>query len=70
MEMESNRCVGCKWRTPAKLGGQGIVCFQKDGKCPDWAIKWALNYGKTWWNHTPRPRKSMTDEELLETMRL
>ena len=39
-----DRCVGCKWRTPRQFGGQGIMCFQKDGSCPDWAIKWALQY--------------------------
>ena len=86
--MESNRCVGCQWRTPIKMDGRGILCLQKDGKCPDWAVKWALRYGNTsrqaqlWaceqlgepkrsrWSHTPKPRESMTDEELLETMRL
>lgn len=63
-----SRCVGCKWRTPLKLGGQGIVCTQKNGTCPDWAIQWALQYTL---NGHGKPRKSfVNDEELLETMRL
>jgi len=63
-----DRCVGCKWRTPIEFGGQGILCFEKDGKCPDWAIKWALHYRK---NVVGKPIKSFTsDEELLEALRL
>ena len=66
--MESNRCVGCQWRTPIKMGGQGIICRQHDGKCPDWAIQWALRYLK---DGHGRPIKSFTsDEQLVETMRL
>ena len=68
--MESNRCVGCQWRTPVKLGGQGFICHQHDGKCPEWAVKWALRYGKVRWNHSTDSRKSLTEEELLEAMRL
>ena len=63
-----NRCVGCQWRTPQKFGGKGILCLQKDGKCPQWAIDWALRYSK---NGQGKPRKSfVTDEDLLEALRL
>ena len=63
--MESNRCVGCQWRVPVKMGGQGIICHQHDGKCPNWAIKWAIRYGKI-----QHHKGSTTEEDLLETMRL
>jgi len=63
-----DRCVGCKWRVPIELGGQGIICTQKNGECPDWAIQWALRYRG---NSSGKPRKSFaTDEDLLEAMRL
>lgn len=63
-----NRCIGCQWRTPLKFGGQGIICLQKDGKCPDWAVNWALWYSR---NGYGKPRKSfVTDEDLLEALRL
>ena len=63
-----NRCIGCQWRTPQRFGGQGIICSQKDGKCPDWAVTWALRYSR---NGSDEPRKSfVTDEDLLEALRL
>ncbi len=63
-----NRCIGCQWRTPREDGGKGIRCFQNDGKCPDWVIKWALRYSL---NGHGKPRKSFaTDEDLLEALRL
>lgn len=66
-KMANQRCTGCKWRTPHRLGGQGTICLQKDGKCPEWAIKWALRYGKA----GLRPAKVFrSDEQLLERMRL
>lgn len=62
-----DRCTGCEWRIPLKLGGQGIVCFQKNGKCPRWAVDWALKYGK----YRGKPLKAFnTDEQLLEVLRL
>ena len=63
-----NRCVGCKWRTPHEFGGQGIMCLQDNGKCPNWAIQWALRYTK---NMNGKPIKSFaSDEALLEALRL
>lgn len=63
-----SRCIGCRYRTPRKLGGDGILCLQKDGKCPSWVIQWALSYRK---NTNGKPIKSFTnDEELLEALRL
>ena len=62
------RCTGCRWRIPIKLGGEGIRCLQKNGSCPEWAIKWALYYTK---NNHGKPIKSFTcDEALLEALRL
>ena len=62
------RCIGCQWRIPIKLGGAGIVCTQNDRSCPEWAVIWALRYTK---NKFGKQRKSfVTDEELLEAMRL
>lgn len=62
-----DRCVGCRWHTPRKYGGQGIYCDTGD-KCPDWVIAWALSYSK---NGSGKPRKSFaTDEALLEALRL
>ena len=57
-----NRCVGCQWRTPKEFGGQGIICLQKDGKCPEWVIKWTLSY--------LLGTKNPTEEQLLEANRL
>ena len=65
-----NRCVGCKWRTPQKYGGQGIICKPSENgeKCPSWVIEFALCYSK---NSHGKPRKSFTsDEQLLEALRL
>ena len=63
-----DRCIGCRWRTPKKFGGDGILCFQKDGKCPTNIIQWALRYTL---NGHGKPRKSFAnDEELLEALRL
>ena len=65
--MDSKRCIGCQWRTPIRFGGQGIVCRLKDDQCPDWAIKWAIRYGKS----PLRPTKVFrSDEQLLERLRL
>ncbi len=55
------RCVGCRWRIPQKLGGEGILCERRDGECPEWAVQWAVNYlGKS----------LTTDDDILEAMRL
>lgn len=63
-----NRCVGCRWRTPQKYGGEGILCLQNDGKCPQWAVQWALAYRL---NANGKPRKGFaSDEDLLEAMRI
>ena len=68
MDRRIARCVGCQWRVLKKMGGQGIICLQKDGTCPKRAIKWALRYTKNKWG---MPRKLFaTDEDLLEAMRL
>ena len=62
------RCIGCQWHTPQKMGGQGIICTQHDGKCPEWAVQWALRYSK---NGYGKSIKSFTsDEKLVESMRL
>ena len=62
-----NRCVGCRWRTPQKFGGEGIHCTA-NGECPVWVIVWALRYSL---NGAGKPRKSFaTDEDLLEALRL
>ncbi len=63
-----NRCTGCRWRTPKKFNGEGIFCFQKDGTCPEWAIKWALAYAKN--VHGKRIKSFADDEALLEALRL
>ena len=66
--MGNNRCIGCRWRTPHKYGGDGLRCFQNDGKCPEWAVLWALRYTK---NGHGKIRKSFAnDEQLLEALRL
>ena len=49
------------------MGGEGILCFQKDGKCPQWAIQAALRYPRQ--GDTPR-RAFANDEQLLEAMRV
>lgn len=62
------RCIGCRYHIPKELDGEGILCLQKDGKCPDWVIQWALNYRK---NTNGKPVRSFAnDEDLLETLRL
>lgn len=66
--MNNDRCTGCRWRTPKKLGGEGILCLQKDGQCPEWAIKWAINYTKN--SHGKRIKSFTSDEALLEALRL
>ncbi len=40
------RCVGCQWRVPKKLGGQGILCWESENgdKCPAWVINLTVNY--------------------------
>ena len=66
--MTGNRCTGCGWRIPIRFGGRGIMCLQKDGQCPQWAVLWAQRYVK---NGSGKPAKSFrTDEDLLEAMRL
>lgn len=44
----SLNCVGCRWRVPKSLGGEGIVCngstMKEHGRCPEWAISWFLRY--------------------------
>jgi hypothetical protein len=62
-----DRCTGCRWKTPKKLGGQGILCQQNNGKCPSWVIQCALMYGR---NIYGRTLKVFEDEELLEALRL
>ncbi len=58
------RCTGCKWHTPIIFGGQGIICREIGDKCPEWVVKFELQYGDN-------PRKSIkTDEQLLESLRL
>lgn len=50
------------------MGGEGILCFQKDGSCPSWVIQSALRYPR---NGSNKPVKSFaSDEELLEALRL
>lgn len=61
------RCTGCRWRTPKSLGGDGILCFNKNGECPSWAVKWATRYQID--NRKGRPAR-ITDEDILEAMRL
>ncbi len=62
------RCAGCRWHTPQKFGGEGFICSQKNGKCPEWAIKWAINYTKN--GHGKSIKSFMSDEALLEALRL
>lgn len=64
-----DRCIGCRWRIPRKMGGDGIICFQKDGKCPTNLILWALRYTLNGPGKPPR-ESFANDEELLEALRL
>lgn len=66
-----NRCIGCRWHTPRKYGGEGILCHSSpltnsDNTtpihCPDWVVKWNLRYGGL--------KRGFTDEQLLEANRL
>lgn len=68
MNGNDSRCTGCRWRTPYEFGGQGMLCLQKNGKCPEWVIKWAVRFMK---RPNGRPLKWVVyDEELLEVLRL
>ncbi len=42
---DKNKCVGCQWRMPIELGGQGILCHEHDGRCPVWVGKWTSHWG-------------------------
>ncbi len=38
-----DKCVGCKWHMPRKLGGGGIICDRKSMvvlRCPEWVINY------------------------------
>jgi len=67
--MADKRCIGCRWRTPKKFGGYGIICLRKDGTCPGWAIQWALRYSVNN-GYGRKPKSFPTDESLLERLRL
>lgn len=65
--MDTKRCIGCRWHMPHKAddvetGGQGMLCQQKNGKCPKWVVKWSIRYCGL--------PEVFEDEELLETVRL
>lgn len=56
------RCVGCRWRVPHEFGGEGIICREGNGACPDWAVQWVMRYS----TH----KSTLTEEDILEKMRL
>lgn len=60
-----NKCRGCRWHMPKKLGGEGFLCWAEDGKCPDWVIKWNINYGGL-----KATRNNNFNERLVECNRL
>lgn len=61
--MKAEWCIGCQWRTPKKLGGQGFMCLEEDGECPRWVIIWTAYILR-------RAVNQITDEEMLEANRL
>ena len=65
-----DRCTGCRWRTPHKFGGEGILCFQKDGNCPDWIVRNSIEYRGLKSIMARNKNHQFTDEQLLETVRL
>lgn len=69
--MEQNkrdpRCLGCKWHMPQYLGGQGMLCYSEDGKCPGWVIKNAINFGG--WR-TPTAKKADQEDLFRESLKI
>lgn len=39
-------CQGCRYRTPQRVGGYGLLCNSDDCQCPKWIIHNEITYGR------------------------
>lgn len=71
--MTYNRCTGCRYRMPQRLGGYGVLCLQDNGKCPNWVVNSALEHGLQPLVDTGKLTDKVRaewDEKLLEILRM